>query len=259
MLQRSIKQFWQTSVILIMLLLSSITGFSFNKELIMKKRILFVLTSHGEIGNTGEKTGFWLSEASHPWAAFKEAGYDIDFVSPQGGMPPIDGNDLKDPENAAFMADAKVKDALAHTKTPSSIDYKAYDAIFYVGGHGTMWDFPGNKDLAQIAAKIYEQGGIVSAVCHGPAGLLNIKLSNGDNLLKGKRVTGFTNSEETVRGLAKVVPFLLEDELKARGAQYVGTENWADHIEVDGRLITGQNPASAKSVAKAVIKALESK
>ncbi|ATL49735.1 type 1 glutamine amidotransferase domain-containing protein [Chitinophaga caeni] len=225
----------------------------------MKKKVLFVLTSHDQLGNTDEKTGYWLSEASHPWHVFKEAGYEMDFMSPKGGMPPVDGKDTTDPVNQAFMNDAKVQEKLTHTLTPGQVDPKDYDVILYVGGHGAMWDLPNVPQIATIAANIYEKGGIVAAVCHGPAGLVNIKLKDGEYLLKGKTVAGFTNEEEEKRGLGKVVPFLLADKLEERGARHVDAPMWTDHIEVDGRLITGQNPASATSLAKAIVKALDAK
>lgn len=222
----------------------------------MKKKILFVVTSHDKKGSTGEPTGYYLSEVSHPWKVLKDAGYEIDFVSPQGGNPPVDGFDLSDPENKEFWEDAYYHNKITHTLKPSEVKPEAYIAIHYAGGHGAMWDLPENTELASIAARIYEQGGIVSAVCHGPAGIVNIRLSNGDYLVKGKKVNGFTNEEEQAVKLDKVVPFLLEDKLRERGGIYEKSGNWQEHVTVDKRLITGQNPQSAKGVGKALLAAL---
>ncbi len=220
------------------------------------EKILFVLSSHKELGDTGKETGWYLSEAAHPWKILHEEGYEIDFVSPQGGKPPVDGYDLSDEVNNEFWNNDKYKAKIENTMTPDEVNPNDYTAIHYVGGHGTMWDFPENKQLANIASNIYENGGVVSAVCHGPAGLLNIKLSNGKNLIDGKRVAGFTNEEERAQDLQDVVPFLLEDELKERGATYEKADKWEAFVVADGRLITGQNPASATKVGEAVKKTL---
>lgn len=222
----------------------------------MKPKILFVVTSHGTKGNTGEKTGYYLGEVSHPWEVLTEAGYDIDFVSPQGGNPPVDGFDLKDPVNKKFWEDAAYHQKITHTMKPSEVKASDYKAIFYAGGHGAMWDLADNTALAGIAAQVYERGGVVSAVCHGPAGLVNIRLSNGQYLLAGKKVNGFTNAEEELVHLTAVVPFLLEDQLRARGGVFEQSGPWQQHVTVDGRLVTGQNPQSAKAVGEAVKKVL---
>ncbi|MDF2188069.1 type 1 glutamine amidotransferase domain-containing protein [Paraflavitalea sp. CAU 1676] len=222
----------------------------------MKKKILFVVTSHDKKGSTGEPTGYYLGEVSHPWEVLKEAGYEIDFVSPQGGKPPVDGFNLDDAANKAFWEDKKYRDKIEHSMKPDEVDASQYAAIFYAGGHGAMWDLADNTVLAKIATAIYEQGGIVSAVCHGPAGLVNIKLSNGDYLVKGKKINAFTNEEETAVKLEKVVPFLLENKLIERGGQFEKSGLWQPHVTVDGRLITGQNPQSAKGVGEAIVKAL---
>ena len=221
-----------------------------------KKRILFVLTSHDTKGETGDPTGFYLSEAAHPWSVLKDR-YEIAFASPKGGEPPVDGKDLSDPINRAFWEDPDIHEAITHTLRPDQIAPSQYAAVHFVGGHGTMWDFPDNHHLAGIAAEIYENGGVVSAVCHGPAGLVNIRLKSGAYLVDGKKVTGFSNDEEEAVGLTDVVPFLLEDRLKERGGLYTSAEKFTDHVVVDGRLITGQNPASAKTLGEALAKAIE--
>jgi putative intracellular protease/amidase len=214
-------------------------------------KILFVLTSHDQKGNTGEKTGFFLSEAAHPWEVLHKE-YEIEFVSPQGGKAPVDGKDLEDTVNAVFWNDSTIQYKITHTKKPEDIDASQYKAIHFVGGHGAMWDFPDNETLSTIAAEIYEQGGVVSAVCHGPAGLVNIKLHSGEYLIKGKRVTGFTNDEERAVDLTDVVPFLLEDKLIDRGAHFTQAEKFTVNVAHDGRLITGQNPQSALQLGKEI-------
>lgn len=226
-------------------------------ETATKPKILFVVTSHDTKGNTGEKTGYYLGEVSHPWEVLTEAGYEIDFVSPQGGNPPVDGFDMTDPVNKKFWEDKHYQNKISHSLKPSQVKPEEYKAIFYAGGHGAMWDFPSDSQIATIAAKIYEAHGVVAAVCHGPAGLTNIKLSNGEYLIKGKKVNGFTNEEEQLVKLTDVVPFLLEDKLKAIGGLYEKSGPWQPHVTVDGRLISGQNPQSAKAVGEAIVKALQ--
>lgn len=223
----------------------------------MKKKILFVVTSHDTKGSTGEKTGYYLGEVAHPWKVLTDAGYEIDFVSPKGGNPPVDGFDLSDPDNKAFWEDKKYHEKISNSLRPDQVKPTDYAAIFYAGGHGAMWDLPENKDLAAIAARIYEQNGVVAAVCHGPAGLINVQLSNGKYLVEGKKVNGFSNEEEALVKLTTVVPFLLEDQLKAHGGAYEKSAPWRPHVTVDQRLITGQNPQSAKAVGEAIKKALE--
>ncbi|ASZ15001.1 type 1 glutamine amidotransferase domain-containing protein [Chitinophaga pendula] len=223
----------------------------------MSKKILFVVTSHDKKGSTGEPTGFYLGEVSHPWEVLSAAGYDIDFVSPQGGQAPVDGFDLKDPVNKKFWEDPAYHEKITHTMTPDQVKPEAYAAIYYAGGHGAMWDLADNTALAGIAARIYEQNGIVGAVCHGPAGLVNVKLSNGKYLVAGKKVNAFTNEEETAVKLDKIVPFLLEDKLKERGARFEKAGRWQAHVVSDQRLITGQNPQSAKGVGEAILTALK--
>lgn len=222
----------------------------------MKDKILFVVTSHGELGDTGRPTGYFLSEVTHPWSVLGEK-FDIDVVSPQGGRPPVDGFDLTDPINRKFWDDPEWQDKMSSTMTPDDVNPALYCAIFYAGGHGAMWDFPTNKKLAEIASDIYENGGYVAAVCHGPAGLLPITLQNGDLLIKGKNLDSFTNAEEIANGTQNIVPFMLQTSLENEGAIFNDAAPWSDHVVVDGRLITGQNPMSALSLGKALLKALE--
>lgn len=228
-----------------------------NQSTKMKKKILFVVTSHDKKGSTGEPTGYYLGEVSHPWEVLHEAGYEIDFVSPQGGKAPVDGFNLDDATNKKFWEDGTYRHKVEHTLKPSDVDPKAYAAIFYAGGHGAMWDFADNGAIAQIAATIYENGGIVSAVCHGPAGLVNLKLSNGQYLVQGKKINAFTNEEEKAVKLDNIVPFLLESKLIERGARFEKSGLWQSHVTVDQRVITGQNPQSAKGVGEAILAGLK--
>lgn len=216
-------------------------------------KVLLVLTSHAQLGDTGKPTGVYLPELAHAYDVFTKAGAAVDFASPAGGRPPIDGVNDADATSKAFLADRAVQARLERTLKPIEVNANAYDAIFYVGGHGTVWDLPTNTELAAIAARIYERGGVVSAVCHGPSALLGIRLANGKALVDGKRVAAFTNDEERAVGLDKVVPFLLADELVRRGATHVPAANWQPQVVTSERLVTGQNPASTKGVAEAVV------
>ena len=223
----------------------------------MKKKMLFVVTSHDKKGNTGEATGYYLSEVSHPWEVLHNAGYEIDFVSPQGGKAPVDGFNLDDSTNNKFWSDATYRYKVQHTLKPSEVKPSEYAAIFYAGGHGAMWDLADNIELAKIAQSIYEDNGIVSAVCHGPAGLVNIKLSNGKYLVDGKKMNAFTNEEEVAVSMQKVVPFALETKLIERGAKFEKSGLWQPHVVTDGRVVTGQNPQSAKAVGEAILALLK--
>jgi putative intracellular protease/amidase len=220
------------------------------------QKALFVLTSHSVKGSTGKPTGWYLSEAAHPWKPLRDAGVAVDFVSPRGGEAPVDGFDLRDPINREFWEDPGVQAKLKRTLRPEEARPADYDAIHFVGGHGTMWDFPGDEGLARLAAGIYARGGIVAAVCHGPAGLVNVKLADGAYLVDGKRIACFTNEEEAMVGLTEVVPFLLADKLRDRGATPVPAAPWSDNVIVDGRLLTGQNPQSAGSLGEKLAEAL---
>jgi putative intracellular protease/amidase len=222
----------------------------------MNQRILFVLTSHDDLGGV-RKTGFYVPEAANPWKVFSTRGFEVDFVSPKGGQPPMDGFKADDPDQVAFLKNPTVKIKLQNTLRPDQVEVAKYDAIFYVGGHGTMWDFADNADLQRITAAIYEAGGVVSAVCHGPAGLVNVKLRSGAYLVAGKTVATFTDAEERAVNLHNTVPFMLESRLLERGARVVTAPNFQSNVQVDGRLVTGQNPASASDVANAVVRVLE--
>jgi putative intracellular protease/amidase len=221
------------------------------------QRVLFVLTSHDTLGSTGKETGFYLPEVTHPYEAFEQTGIDVEFVSPKGGKAPMIGIDLQDPLNKAFLEDSAKLAKVENTLTPAEIEPSRYDAIFFAGGHGTMWDFPDDERLARIAAAIYEQGGVVGAVCHGLAGLVNVKLSDGSYLVAERTVAGFTNEEEAAVGLSDVVPFLLASKLSDRGATHTKADNFQTHVVVSDRLVTGQNPASAKGVGVEMVKLMK--
>lgn len=223
----------------------------------MQKKILFVITSHDKKGSTGQPTGYYLAEVSHPWEVLTNAGYEIDFVSPQGGKAPVDGFNLNDPVNQKFWDDVAYRNKVEHTMMPAEVKPEDYVAIFYAGGHGSMWDFADNTALAEIAARIYEHNGVVAAVCHGPSGLVNIKLSDGKYLVDGKKVNAFTNEEEAAVALDKIVPFLLEDKLIERGAKFEKSGLWQNHVVINQRLVTGQNPASAKGVGEAMLSEIQ--
>jgi len=222
------------------------------------KKILFVVTSHDKKGSTGEPTGYYLSEVSHPWEVLHNAGYEIDFVSPQGGKAPVDGFNLDDSINNEFWNNTTYRYKVEHTLKPSEVKPSDYLAIFYAGGHGAMWDLADSKEISKIAQTIYENNGVVSAVCHGPAGLVNIRLSNGKYLVDGKKINAFTNEEEVAVKMQNVVPFPLETKLIERGAKFEKSGLWQPHVVTDGRVVTGQNPQSAKAVGEAVLELLES-
>jgi putative intracellular protease/amidase len=224
-------------------------------------KILMVLTSHSELGNTGKKTGFWIEEFAAPYYTFKEAGAVITIASPNGGQPPIDPTSDK-PENQTpatirFKADKDLQQQLASSKKLSSISAKDFDGVFYPGGHGPLWDLTNDADSIKLIEDFLGSKKPVAAVCHAPAVLLNVMNEKDEPLLKGKNVTGFTNAEEEAAQLTKVVPFLLEDELKKKGGIYTKKDNWAVHTVKDGLLITGQNPASSEEAAKELIKLLK--
>lgn len=213
--------------------------------------VLMVMTSHEELGDTGQTTGWYLSEAAHPWKVFTEAGFDLLFTSPSGGRPAMDGADDDDEITAEFL-DTFGPDG-PDTVTPDTIDASQFDVVFFVGGHGAMWDLPGDERLAGIAADVFDAGGVVSAVCHGPAGLVDVVLGDGTHLVAGRDVAAFTNSEEKASDTFEVVPFLLEDRLRERGATHHSAPDFEEKVVTDGRLVTGQNPASATGVAEAVV------
>ncbi|NJL62796.1 MAG: type 1 glutamine amidotransferase domain-containing protein [Methylacidiphilales bacterium] len=232
----------------------------------MQLKILIVLTSHNNLGDTNKPTGFYLPEVTHPEAVFAAAEFAVDYVSPQGGKAPMVGIDLEDELNKAFINNPKQIAKVENTLTPSQINPKNYSAIFYSGGHGTMWDFPENQELANITANIYENGGVVGAVCHGSAGLVNVKLGSGEYLVAGKKISCFTNEEEAAVGLTAVVPFLLESKLAKLGANIEKAANFQPKVVVCDmplalssayRIVTGQNPASATGVGTEIVKLLQ--
>jgi putative intracellular protease/amidase len=200
-----------------------------------------------------------LPEVAHPWAVFQRAGYEVVFASIAGGAVPLDGADATDAVSRAFLDDRGVMNAVNHTASVQHIvdDDVRYAAVFLAGGHGTMWDFPGSTALATLVGRSVDEGAVVAAVCHGPAGLLEATRGDGSRVVAGKRMAAFTNDEERAVGLANVVPFLLHDALAARGAQLQPAPLWQNNVVVDGRLVTGQNPASATSVAEAVVTLLQ--
>ncbi|MEH6576921.1 MAG: type 1 glutamine amidotransferase domain-containing protein [Amphritea sp.] len=223
--------------------------------------ILFVLTSHDRLGNTGEKTGFWVEEFAAPYYTLADAGANITLASPAGGQPPIDPKstleDFQTDATRRFDGDNDLQAKLARTQRLTEVSADDYDAIFYPGGHGPLWDLTTNADSIQLIEAFTQQNKPVSAVCHAPSVLLNTKDSQGNALIKSKQITGFSNSEEAAVGLTEVVPFLLEDELKSRGGLYSRGPDWTPYCIQDGRLITGQNPASSVTVAEALLAELK--
>lgn len=221
------------------------------------KKILIVETNIDKYENYDIKTGLWLGEMTHFYEEVTKAGYEVAFVSPKGGAVPLDPNSLKrlkDTEKEFLNNKEFVHKALENTLRPDEINSAEYQAIYYTGGHGVLWDFPENQELAHIAEKIYEGGGFVTGVCHGVVGLLNIKDESGKNLIDGKNVTGFTNTEEVLSGKSKKVPFSTEDALKKRGAIYQKKRFFSSYAVSDNRVITGQNPWSPKAVAELLLK-----
>lgn len=217
------------------------------------KPILCVVTSHPIRGDTGEPTGFAMVELTHPLEVFEAAGIPVEIASIRGGHPPIDFFDLSDPVNDRFWKDEAFRDALAHSLVLADLDPARYSAVFFAGGHGTMWDFADDPVVQTVIREIWEAGGIVSAVCHGPAALVNAKLSDGSYLVANKKLAAFTDAEEAEVKYDKVVPYLLASTLKDRGALHQPASNWSENVVTDGRLITGQNPASAHGVGKAIV------
>lgn len=219
-------------------------------------KILMVLTSHDELGNTGRKTGFWLEEGAAPYFVFRDAGVDLTLASPKGGQPPIDPkSDLPENQTPAmtrFKKDAAAQKDFANTVKLADVKAENFDTVFYPGGHGPMWDLAESPVSIALLESFYNSGKPIALVCHSP-GVLRHVTYNGEPLVKGKRVSGFTNGEEEEMQLTKVVPFLVEDELMRLGAIFEKVRNWAPYSTVDGRLITGQNPASSTVTAKALL------
>jgi len=223
-------------------------------------KILMVLTSHDQLGDTGKKTGFWLEEFAAPYYVLKDAGAEITLASPKGGQPPLDPkSDEPDAQTEAtdrFKADQTAQQLLASTTPLSHIDPADFDAVFYPGGHGPLWDLAEDKDSIALIEAFAAKDRPVATVCHAPGVLRHVKGKDGKPLVSGKKVTGFTNSEEEAVGLTDVVPFLVEDMLQERGGLYEKGDDWGVHVVTDGKLVTGQNPASSEEAAKALLKLL---
>ena len=222
-------------------------------------KILMVLTSHDRLANTGDKTGFWLEEFAAPYYTFKDAGIDITLASPAGGQPPLDPKSDQPQAQSEFTerfkADSTAQEQLANTKPLTEVDATDFDAVFYPGGHGPLWDLSVSLNSIALIENFVTQDKPVAFVCHSPAALKNVKV-NGEYLVKGKKVTGFSNTEEVAVGLADVVPFMLEDALKDNGGQYEKGADWQSYVVEDGLLITGQNPASSEDTAKTLLNKL---
>lgn len=220
-------------------------------------KVAMILTSHDQLGNTGKKTGFWLEEFASPYYAFKDAGVEVTLLSPKGGQPPLDPkSDAIDAQTEAterFKDDSETQKLLANTKKLSDARAEDFDALFYAGGHGPMWDLAQDKNSINLIESMNNRGKPIAAVCHGPVVFVNAKDSEGKPLLQNKTVTAFTDSEEEVVGLTKVVPFLLEDAIQEQGANYKKGANWISYVVEDGNIITGQNPASSNEAAKRLI------
>lgn len=224
-------------------------------------KILIVLTSHRELGNTGEKTGFWIEEFATPYYVLADSGATITIASPKGGQPPVDPkSEVKDAQTSStkrFYKDNFLIDKVAHSLKLSEVNEADYDAVFYPGGHGPLWDLVTDKTSIQLIEAFYNHLKPIAFVCHAPAALVNVKSIDGEPLVKGKHLTGFSNTEENAIKLANVVPFLLEDELTKQGAHYSKGDDWASYTKQDGLLITGQNPRSSEEVAMLLLKTLK--
>jgi putative intracellular protease/amidase len=223
--------------------------------------ILMVMTSHDTLGDTGNKTGFWLEEFAAPYYVFKDAGARITLASPKGGHPPLDPKsdepDAQTPATERFRKDKEAQDLLADTVLLSSVSHEDFDAVFYPGGHGPLWDLSEDRDSITLIESMHAADKPVALVCHGPAALRHAKLHNGRPLVEGKQVTGFSNAEEEAVQLTKVVPFLIENSMKKSGGVYAKGPDWSSFIQIDGTLITGQNPASSEEAARALLAMLK--
>lgn len=222
-------------------------------------KVLFVLTSHDKMGDTDRKTGFWLAELTHPYYVIKDAGYQIDIASPKGGKVPIDPKSINkgDEGNARYFADKGAMAKVANTIKLANINPADYKAVFYAGGHGTMFDLPNNPEVNRITASIYQNNGVVGAVCHGPAAFTDVKLKDGSYLIAGKRFAAFTNIEERLVGLTDEMPFLLQTKLEERGGDHENDFPWSENAVADQRVVTGQNPASAHRVGELIVAELK--
>jgi len=226
-------------------------------------KVLFVLTSHSELGNTGKKTGFWIEEFAAPYYVMEDAGVEITIASPKGGQPPIDPkSEAEDAQTAAtkrFSEDKDLKETLANTVKLDEVNQADYDAVFYPGGHGPLWDLANDEKSIALIEDFYNNNKPVAFVCHAPGALIKVKNADGEPLVKGKTVTGFSNSEEDAVQLTDVVPFLLEDEIKKLGGSYSKGPDWGSYVKKDGLLITGQNPGSSEEAAELLLETLRSK
>jgi len=224
------------------------------------KKILMVLTSHADLGSTGKKTGFWVEEFAAPYYAFKDAGIEVTLATPSGGQAPIDptseSDDAQTPATIKFYADTETQSAVANTHILSKINANDYDAVFYPGGHGPLWDLTENSDSIKLIENFLTTNKPVAAICHATAAFLNVKDSSGEYAIKDKAVSGFSNSEEEAVQLTKIVPFLLEDELIKRGGDYQKVDDWQAFAVQDGLIISGQNPASSILVAEKLLKSI---
>ena len=224
-------------------------------------KILMILTSHDQLGDTGEKTGFWLEEFAAPYYAFVDAGAEVTLASPKGGQPPLDptseGEEHQTESTERFRNDKAAQKQLAHTVKLADVDAKDLDAVFYPGGHGPLWDLANDPHSIALIREFIETGRPVGAVCHAPAVLTEVRKADGGYLVAGKRVAGFTNTEEEAVGLTDTVPFLVANRLAQRGGLFRRGEDWTSHVEVDGLLVTGQNPASSAPAAEALLNLLK--
>lgn len=226
-----------------------------------KLKVLFVLTSHDQLGNTGKKTGFWIEEFATPYYYFSDHQVEVTVATPKGGQAPIDPKsnepDFQTDATKRYFNDARAQELLRNTKKLSSVNQEQFDAVFYPGGHGPMWDLAKDKSSISLLQSFYEHGKPLALVCHGPAALVNVTDKQGNYLIKGKRVSGFSNTEEEAVQLSKVVPFSLENTLKERGATYQKGADWSSYTVQDGLLLTGQNPQSSQELAEKLLKLIQ--
>jgi len=224
-------------------------------------KVLIVLTSHSDLGATGEKTGFWIEEFAAPYYVLADAGVELTIASPLGGQPPVDPKselaDAQTPATERFYRDNEVIDKVAHSLLLSEVNQADYDAVFYPGGHGPLWDLANDEYSIHLIEDFWNHQKPIAFVCHAPAALIKVKAENGDPLVKDKEVTGFSDTEEEAVNLTKIVPFLLEGELKKLGAKYSKGQNWGSYVKRDGLLITGQNPASSAEAARLLLTTLQ--
>jgi len=226
-------------------------------------KALIVLTSHSDLGTTGVKTGFWVEEFAAPYYVLADAGAELTIASPKGGQPPVDPKselpDAQTPATERFYSDIEAIDKVAHSLQLSEVNQADYDAVFYPGGHGPLWDLSTDEHSIHLIEDFYSHQKPIAFVCHAPAALLKVKAENGEPLVKGKEVTGFSDTEEEAVGLTKIVPFLLESELQKLGAKYSIGDNWSSFVKKDGLLITGQNPASSAEAARLLLSTINEK